>query len=153
MNDMSDQDALSVLQRMDLEVRQRQQERVALAKVSEIIQKYQAAQRGLESLERTRTDLEASIAGLQGRISSEESALRKPFLRERNQLQEEIVSLQAKAMDAKEATRAAEVRLVAAEHEAQAKISQLDADLKAKTEELGKLERSLDGLKKKHGFA
>lgn len=153
MADLTLQDVLTVLQQMDLDVKQLQHQRRVFACVGEVIRNYQAAQQGLEEVAKSREDAEASLVSLRAEMVNEESSLRKRLSVLSDELMVEVNVLKARAADARDTTSRLTAELVIAEMAHSERMLHLDATVGEKSDLLAKIEKSIEQVKKVHGFA
>ena len=152
MADLSNRDALSILQRMDLEIQHRLQERAAVAHVADVIRAFEAAQAGLDRAAAAQAEATQRLTDLQAQYAAEDARLRRDSERFRQEAAAEQVRLKTALAKAREATQVAEAKQATVESEAQATIVRLDAAVREREARLATLQADYDEFRRTHAL-
>lgn len=152
MAEMTDNEVLSVLNRMDAEQRTMESLQSARKHVREVIERYQTISAALPSLEAAYAEHQKARHDLEQETAQMKAALEAQLAQKREETSAEVASCQARI-------DTAQAKAVAAEQDAQDKEAfaakrgeQLDAEIRAKVEQLAAAETALTEFKRQHGL-
>lgn len=152
MAEMTDNEVLSVLNRMDAEQRTMESLQSARKHVREVIERYQTISAALPSLEAAYVEHQKARQDLERETEQIKTALEAQLAQKREETSAEMASCQSRIDTAQE-------KAVAAERDAQDKEAfaakrgeQLDAEIRAKVEQLTAAETALTEFKRQHGL-
>jgi len=150
--DMTHEQALSFLNRMDAEDRNFQQQFQARQYVKGVIQAYTAAQKGLAELEEHQARLEASIAGLKARHTAERKQVEDDIAKTRTELEMSVDPLRQQIADLKTEAARLDADLKDKQLFGSRRSAELQKEIEAKVQELEGLKADIIQLRKKHGL-
>jgi len=156
MAEMTDNEALSILNKMEVEQRTLNQLwgqfTVAIRRVGDVIQKYQEVSKLLPDLESQRSHLEDAIGRLQPDLEARKRSIEAEEAKFRATLEAELEPLRLSVSEARERAAAASRDLSQIEKQALARKATLDQEIAGKQKELDNVASAFEQFKKQHGL-
>ena len=153
MAEMTDDEALSVIGRMEAERRSWEQQNAALRHIAGVITTYQRARVGLPALTEAQRVHAEAMAQMAAEARDAETKWGQRVTEAKNQAEAAIAEAHGRQGQAEEAAVRAEKTLADKEAFVASRSAALDAEIKAKTAQLAALENDIGAFKRKHGLA